>query len=127
MPVLVSHINFPTEIEANGVKIKLANLTESICQGGPTVGDLEINGVSAFTKNKFGGPFFIHKGMLYISELCKSINKGTGFKLAVIDINKLEKKYLSPWEPLILIYSVCNGRIEYFVDTENTYAKTENI
>ena len=57
-----------------------------ICQGGPLIGTLIVNGQKVFCDKRFGGPLLCCKNLafvpMYIRKFCVS-----GFMLTVIELN----------------------------------------
>ncbi len=112
------HINFKDIINGEDFTIKLNSLAEGICQGGPLIGTLFING-KAYSNDKFSGPMLEHKGKLYIPKLKKSFFRGFGFELVSIDIKHNTLKSLSGWKSMVLLKEVNGTTVTFFTNIEN--------
>lgn len=112
------HINFKDQIDGEGFTIKLNSLVEGICQGGPMIGTLSING-KAYSNDKFSGPMLEHKGKLYIPKLKKSIFRGIGFELVSIDIKHNTLKSLTGWKSMVLLKEINGTMAIFFTDIDN--------
>ncbi len=112
------HINFKDQINGEDFTIKLNSLVEGICQGGPLIGTLFING-KAYSNDKFSGPMLEHEGKLYIPKLKKSLFHGFGFELVSIDIKHNILKSLSGWKSMVLLKEINGTTATFFTDIEN--------
>ena len=78
---------FTKDIQQDNWHIQYTNLNE-ICQGGPLVGNLIVNGQKVFCDKRFGGPLLYHENLvfipMYIRKFCIS-----GFMLSVIELNSM--------------------------------------
>ena len=122
--------NFETPIEFNiekkkaGLEVVYRNLME-ICQGGPEVGSISINGNVVFD-SRFGGPWLSEGGYIYIPIFIKSFF-GSGFKVAKINIESLSMEIISKKKELIFLDKVEDGKIYYYEDLEKTVVNTLDI
>ena len=120
------HFNFLDRLEGEGYCIELVSLSEGICQGGPMLGNLKIDG-KYFSSDSFGGPMHVYKEKLYIPKFKKSIFHGSGFVLVSIDIVSKYQKELTNWKDMVLVKSIKDDVITYFTDIENINESTCNI
>jgi hypothetical protein len=120
----ISPLNFISNIEHAHYQIALIDIFEGVCQGGPLLGKLYINNAHTFKKSSFGGPFMINNDVLYIPEITKSLLNGIGFRLVSVDLNSLKKSFVTSWEPLVLLVSITNDQVDYFIDLENSKKKS---
>jgi hypothetical protein len=120
------HYNFLDRLEGEGYCIELKNLFEGICQGGPMLGNLKING-KYFSSDYFGGPMHVYKEKLYIPKFKKSLFHGPGFVLVSIDILSKEQKKLTTWKDMVLVKSIKDDVITYFTNIENINESSCNI
>ena len=110
-------VQFLAYKELNNIRVTYSNLVE-ICQGGPEVGDLSINGkiIDGF---RFGGPCILDGEFIYIPVYIRRFFFGTGFKLAKIHASTLQMHFLSKMKDLIHLYKIQDGKI-YFFEGINT-------
>jgi len=88
------------------------NGLHEICQGGPAVGTLSINGkqVAGYL---YGGPFLFYDKIFYIPCYVKKF-MGWGFQLAKISLEDLNVQLIGKIENLIFLDKIENGVIYYF-------------
>jgi len=103
----------------NEYEIKYDNIVE-MCQGGPEIGNLLINGKNCFPTNFFGGPLLIEKGMIYLPVFYRSW-LSSGFKLGVINLNNFSLKLFGKKENLILIEKIDGNYLYYFIDLSRNF------
>lgn len=113
----------PIQFEINkmegAIEIVYSNLME-ICQGGPEVGNLSINGKTV--DGNFGGPAIFHEQYIYIPVYIKK-NFRTGFKLARINTETFDIEHLGKIKDLIFLNKVEGNRIYFFEDLNKTLLK----
>lgn len=100
----------------NGTEIKLNNLME-LCQGGPEVGTMSINGKTISGRDLFGGPILVYKNHVFAPVYIKSFFK-TGFKISMIEINSGKRKNISTMYPLINLLEIKDGLVRFCTDLE---------
>jgi len=103
-------IQFNLQKSTKEIELTYSRLTE-ICQGGPEVGHLTINGVKM--SGLFGGPAIIHGHYVYIPLFVNKVI-GRGFKLAVIDVSTLEIPKFGPIKSLIFLDRIENKKLLFF-------------
>lgn len=107
-------ISFANEIEFPNAQVSFLELME-ICQGGPLVGLLSINGQLVSHVNRFGGPILYKDGYIYaplfIRKFCVA-----GFRLCRISVDSLEVDYISKIKDLFYLDRIENGKIYFFED-----------
>lgn len=94
--------------------VEIRGRTE-ICQGGPRIGSLFVNGIKVGGNSLFGGPMLEENGYLFLPKR----EKGwlfNGFKLVKVDLNTLELSYLGVKSDLIFLKRIKDGYI-YFMKT----------
>ena len=111
-------INFINKFSYPNGNLKYINMVE-ICQGGPEIGNLEINGEVLFPKYQFGGPAIIDGYYLYIPKVKRSILKGTGFILVSINLKNRQELELTKKYDLILLKEKKDNKLIWFSDLEN--------
>lgn len=105
-------INFLSEYDINGHKIKYVNFRE-LGQGGPEVGRIEING-NLYGKSEYGGPLLQENDKVYIPLL-----RGRSFTLTCIDLNTLESKIYNEVTSNILLLKAIEDNVIYFYNKLN--------
>ena len=105
--------SFQIEKSAGECSVSYQNLME-ICQGGPEVGEMSING-SPIKGCRFGGPFIINGEMIYAPLFKRKFLK-SGFVLARINLKTQAVEELSKLLPLIYLSRVEGDQICYFTD-----------
>jgi hypothetical protein len=105
-------IQFDLKKQIGEVEMAYSNLME-ICQGGPLVGNLTINGKGV--DGRFGGPAIFQNGYLYVPAYVNKI-LGTGFKLSRIDIQSLQIEYFGKTNDIIYLSQIDGNLIYYFTD-----------
>lgn len=110
--------NFSKDIKQDNWHIQYSNLIE-ICQGGPLVGNLIINGKKVFDDKYFGGPPLYHDNLvfipLFIRKFCVS-----GFKLSIIELNSMRLVLVNGIFDLIYIDSINESEILFYIDKDRT-------
>ena len=114
---------FPFQYEHNGHIVSLHENNEAICQGGPLVSTLKIDGNRIGNDAVFGGPILFHKNWVLAPKLIRKFLKGHGFKLLAIELTSHKVISLVPFETMILLSEIRNGEVLYFTDLENTEVK----
>ena len=101
--------DFLSNKQNNKHTVLYTNLRELV-QGGPEVGNININGWQLSAN--YGGPCLIYKDFLFVPEYQKKLFN-TGFKLVAIDINKKQIKYLTPLKNLIYLIKIEDNKLYY--------------
>ena len=104
--------DFDTVAELENFKNEYRNLRE-IGQGGPTVGDLSIDG-RLLDGDGFGGPLICQSGFLYIPIYVKGSSYGWGFKLGIIDLRTLDLTIFGEIKPVLHLDKIDDNRLYYF-------------
>ena len=107
--------SFQIEKSINGYSIFYQNLME-ICQGGPEVGEISING-DLLAGYRFGGPLITDEGAIY-APLFKRKFLRTGFVLAKINLATRNVEELSKIMPLIYLSRIEGDRVYYFTNLD---------
>lgn len=118
---------FPFQYEHNGHIVSLHENNEAICQGGPLVSTLKIDGSIIGKDSVFGGPILFHKNWVLAPKLIRKFLKGHGFKLLAIELTSHKIISLVPFETMILLSEIRNGEVLYFTDLENTEIKRVSL
>jgi hypothetical protein len=113
-------IYFQEKKSVCGIDVEYIELSE-ICQGGPAIGKLKINGKIVDEHLLFGGPFLIEGMFIFIPVFTKKYLR-SGFKLCRINIYTKNYKILDSIRDLIFLYSIENNRILFFEDLKKTMA-----
>jgi hypothetical protein len=108
-------IQFDIKKNINGKEITYTELME-ICQGGPEIGDLNIDGVK-IENYRFGGPLLFDNDNLFIPVYIKKIFS-TGFKIAKINLKTLEIEIFGKMKDIIFLDKIENKKIAFFEDIE---------
>lgn len=103
-------IQFNLQKSTREIELTYLKLTE-ICQGGPEIGHLTINGVKM--SGLFGGPAIIDGYYVYIPLLVNKVI-GRGFKLAVIDNSTFEVRKFGRTKSLIFLDPIENNKLFFF-------------
>lgn len=118
-------IYFNDIVDSLGHRIEIRDRME-VCQGGPHVGRLFIDGEPFFSNLKFGGPILLESGVLYAPVRKKTIFFN-GFEVATINVCKKELKLLGAKSAVIFLKSVENGVLSYSENLEGTSNKQLTI
>jgi len=116
-------IQFNIKKDIGNIEIIYSELME-ICQGGPEVGHLSINGKKV--DGLFGGPCLYDNDYLYIPIYVKKF-LGTGFRLVRININNNNIEYLSKVKKIIFLEKVEGNKVYYYGDIYKTMTNIETI
>jgi hypothetical protein len=108
MKIFENPIEFEINKKFNEFDIRYTNLVE-VCQGGPEIGKLTINGIS-FTDYLFGGPILFHDNKVYAPVFIKKTFK-SGFQLAEIDLTCFEINKMGKIKVLIFLYKIEDSKI----------------
>lgn len=111
----VSPLLFPYSYCHNGLIVKHTNTFE-VCQGGPLVGTLSVDGRSV-SECYFGGPIAFEGDFLFGPGYFKR-----QFYLSAVHLPTRSVRLLQP-ESLVLIKEVRSSIISYYTDLENTCEK----
>jgi hypothetical protein len=105
---------FLTRQTINGLEISYSDLME-VCQGGPEVGILSVNG-NPIPSYRFGGPLLYNNGYLY----APAFDRRWLFKLAEIDVRTLDVTVRGESQKVIFFDRMENKRLYFFQDMEKT-------
>ena len=109
-----SPINFISEIKVDDIEIRFENLNE-VCQGGPVFGDLLINDINFFPKNKFGGPLLNHKEYLFVPVLVRKFFSSY-FQIGKINLEKKSLIIIKGKFEIIILDRIIEDNIYFFTD-----------
>jgi hypothetical protein len=107
--------SFTIHQNLDGYEIEYINLSE-ICQGGPEIGDLKING-SIILSYRFGGPFIKYGSNLILPVLISNF-WSRKFKLAKIDLLSKQITVFGKSKDLIFLDRIEDDNI-YVFDGKN--------
>jgi len=96
-------------------QVKLIDLTE-ICQGGPVIGRLSING-APIKRRRFGGPFYLIGDTIFVpAVIIGMISKG--FQLSIINVKTLDINFIGETLDIIWITGIDQNIIKYNIDLD---------
>lgn len=125
MNKLDTPLNFSKDIQQDRWHIQYSDLIE-ICQGGPLVGNLIINGKKVFNDKYFGGPLLCHDNLvfipLFVRKFCVS-----GFKLSIIELDSMRMVLVNGIFDLIYIDSINGNEILFYKDVDRTKLQRKKI
>ena len=104
-------------ITSKNKKIEIKGQFE-ICQGGPSIGDLFVDGQCAIPGSQFGGPMLEFNNALFIPKRSKGWFFN-GFKLMRIDLNSFEMRYLGIKSDLLFLKRIDNNYLYFSKVVEN--------
>jgi|GEM_PF-4338670 len=116
----VSPFNYPSQYEHAGHCVRYVGLFEAICQGGPDVGALLINGARVGVDDLFSGPLLPHGAYVLVPRLTRRFLRGHGFELVAVNLANRECTVLTPFHEMVLPKEVVGGDVIYFTDLENS-------
>lgn len=102
----------------NGHEIEYRGIME-LCQGGPEVGDLFLDGRRVGGDSRFGGPLLHDAGAIYIPLFTKSFFS-SGFTLARVELGSGEMSLIGKRRALIYLDKIENSVVYYYTDIERT-------
>jgi hypothetical protein len=109
--------DFDEDVLINTTHIVYQNLHE-ISQGGPVIGTLSINN-SIIPDHLFGGPILFENGFIYAPVYVRKFF-GSGFKLAIIDVDTLSTKILGNIKSLIFLDKIEDNHVCFFENVDKT-------
>ncbi len=109
-------MQFDIKKKIGNVEVEYSGLME-ICQGGPEVGHVSING--KLMEGRFGGPALLHDDDIYLPVYLKKF-LGTGFKLVKINAVTFKCEIFGGLKKLIFLDRIEAGRIYFFEDMNKT-------
>ena len=116
---------FTKDIQQDNWHIQYTNLNE-ICQGGPLVGNLIVNGQKVFCDKRFGGPLLYHENLvfipMYIRKFCIS-----GFMISVIELNSMRLIRVKDIYDLVYLDSINENEILFYKDIDRTKLHRKKI
>lgn len=116
------NLNTPTDFsekeEIGENVIEYLNLIE-VCQDGPIIGNIRINGKIINSSLRFGSPIAINNNNLYIPVYKNTLLKA-GFKLCEINFQTFNVTEIGKIKDLIYINNVENNKLFYFEDVCKT-------
>jgi hypothetical protein len=113
------------EYSIEGHEIKYRDLME-VCQGGPEIGNLIINGQPIGGESRFGGPLLYSDRSIYAPLYIKKF-MSSGFILAKIDLPTGAVKLIGKRKGLIFLEKISDGLIHYYRDIDKTIAESISI
>jgi len=113
------------EYSIEGHEIEYRDLME-ICQGGPEIGNLFIDGQRIGDNSRFGGPLLYSNRSIYAPIYVKKFIS-SGFILAKIDIMTNEMKLIGRRKGLIFLEKISDGLAYYYRDLDKTVPETMPI
>ena len=119
-----SPTNFLTDVTVENVTIEYCCLRE-ICQGGPVVGNIKINGRQFPREYDFGGPLIIKQSESIFIPLYDF--KRPGFALCLINVNDFSLKTLTPLQKVIWISHLDGDLLYFYEDLSRTKLAWVNI
>lgn len=116
---------FTKDIQQDNRHIQYTDLNE-ICQGGPLVGTLIVNGQKVFCDKRFGGPLLCCKNLafilMYIRKFCVS-----GFMLTVIELNSMRLRLIKGIYDLVYLDSIDEDEILFYQDRNRNKSLRKKI
>ena len=116
---------FTKYIQQDNWHIQYTDLNE-ICQGGPLVGTLIVNGQKVFCDKRFGGPLLCCKNLafipMYIRKFCVS-----GFMLSVIELNSMRLGLIKGIYDLVYLDSIDEDEILFYQDRNRNKSLRKKI
>lgn len=116
---------FTKDIQQDNWHIQYTDLNE-ICQGGPLVGTLIVNGQKVFCDKRFGGPLLCCKNLafipMYIRKFCVS-----GFMLSVIELNSMRLGLIKGIYDLVYLDSIDEDKILFYQDRNRNKSLRKKI
>lgn len=116
---------FTKDIQQDNWHIQYTDLNE-ICQGGPLVGTLIVNGQKVFCDKRFGGPLLCCKNLafipMYIRKFCVS-----GFMLSVIELNSMRLGLIKGIYDLVYLDSIDEDEILFYQDRNRNKSLRKKI
>ncbi len=109
-------VEFSSKLILNKICVEYIDLHE-VCQGGPQVGTLLVNG--KIVLEKCGGPLLFTGGNIYVPTLVRRFLR-VGFKLAIIDVSTLSVNVIGKIRDLIYLDRVEHDKIYFFTDLDKT-------
>ena len=116
---------FVTELQQDKWHIKYSDLTE-ICQGGPLVGNLIVNGQKVFCDKRFGGPLLYHENLVFIPMFIRKFCI-SGFMLSIIELNTMRLSTIKDIYDLIYLDSINENGILFYKDIDRTKLHRKKI
>ncbi len=110
--------SLPPRLVLNGHVVEYENLTE-VCQGGPEIGELIIDGQRPQPRSRYGGPPLSDGDYLYVPQFVRSLF-ASGFVLQRISLSSKETLNIGKRRPLIFLDSIKDGAARYYIDVEKT-------
>jgi hypothetical protein len=112
--MLENPIQFTTIKNIQNHRIEYTNLTE-ICQGGPEIGRVAINGLP-MGNHYFGGPYLVHDDFVYLPLVSSRFLSGRGFRLARVNINTNKMEIFKPFYRILFLKEVVNNKVIFYTD-----------
>ncbi len=116
---------FTKDIQQDNWHIQYTDLNE-ICQGGPLVGTLIVNGQKVFCDKRFGGPLLCCKNLafipMYIRKFCVS-----GFMLSVIELHSMRLGLIKGIYDLVYLDSIDEDEILFYQDRNRNKSLRKKI
>ena len=122
---MILHSGFPQVHVFGETTLEYVNSYE-LCQGGPEVGVLKINGRVVHHGQKFGGPLLYDSGVVCLPLVDRGVFIDN-FKLAVIAVKAQQLRVSRFNEALILLDQIQGDAVYYFNDLANATRKRVSI
>lgn len=105
--------SFSTKVTINGYNFEYCDINE-VCQGGPLIGKISINGNKIEGKD-FGGPFLLQNNLLIVPVFFRGFFS-SGFKIGAYYIENKNLAIYGKLQDLIILNKIDNGVIFYFTE-----------
>ena len=116
---------FTTELQEDEWHIQYSDLAE-ICQGGPLVGHLIINGQKVFLDKFFGGPLLYFENCVFAPMFIRKFFV-SGFMLSVIELNSMRLRLVKGIYDLIYLDSIYENEILFYQDIDRNKLHRKKI
>lgn len=102
------------DFESDGVTIEIRNRIE-VCQGGPQIGYLYLNGVLLDDQKRFSGPIIVRENCAFLSEYSKGF-WSSHFQLVKLNLETRELEKLPVKSDFVAPISIAGGTLIYALD-----------
>jgi len=105
--------NFIASKKHNNLEVSYLNLREPF-QGGPEIGEIEVN--SKIIPDKlFGGPLLFYDKFIVVPEFVNT----KGFRLAFVNMNTFKVYSVGDIKEMVLLSKIENKEIQFYTDIKN--------
>lgn len=115
--------DFELSVDENGISVRYRNERE-VCQGGPVLGNVYVNGRSVFDNHECGGPALVKGTKVYVPVYIRGFWK-SGFKVGEVDVITLQERLLGEKENYIHLSDVRDCVVTFY--TNSTQSKKKSI